>query len=437
MNKQVVQDLLDFIDASPSPWHAVSSMETQLAAWQFVKLEESEKWLLQPGGRYYVVRDGSSIISFVLGQKPLPETGFKIVGAHTDSPGLRVKPNAATSSDGFLRLGVEVYGGPILATFADRDLSLAGRITYQDGQNRIASTLVNFQQPLLRLPNLAIHMNRGVNDDGLKLQKQTELPLILTSLTEEQLPKPHFTALLEAQSGLEAKQILSWDLNAYDTQKGIFWGADHEYYADSQLDNLASCHAALQALLTETSLQSGNTLVCAFFDHEEIGSESNKGADGSFLPDVLQRLAYASGLSPEDYQRTLAQSFLISADMAHAYQPNFPNAYEPDHKVMVNKGPVIKVNANQRYSSESVSAAQFMQWCNQADVPYQQYSHRCDLPCGSTIGPITSAKLGLRSVDVGNPMWAMHSIRESAGVLDHSYMIEVLKTFFVDIAKTQ
>jgi len=428
--QQQVQNLLDFIDASPSPWHAVKSVETQLAAFQFIKLDETAKWVLQPGGRYYVIRDDSSIVIFVQGQNPLVETGFKIIGAHTDSPGLRIKPNAASGTDGLLRLSVEIYGGPIIATFTDRDLSLAGRISYKDDQNGIVSQLVTFDRPLLRLPNLAIHMNRAVNDEGLKLHKQNELPLILSVLADECLPQTYFSELMQQQSGCDAERILSWDLAVYDTQKGAFWGGNSEFYANSQLDNLASCHAALQALLDDAVLENGNTLVCAFFDHEEIGSESNKGADGSFLTDVLQRIALASEDNREDFARTLAQSFMISADMAHAYQPNFPLAYDPDHKVTVNKGPVIKVNANHRYSTESVSQAMFVDWCEQAGVPYQKYSHRSDLACGSTIGPITSARLGIRSVDVGNPLWAMHSIRESAGVLDHGYMIRVMKRFF-------
>lgn len=429
--RQQVQHLLNFIDASPSPWHAVASVETQLAAFEFVKLDETAKWELQAGGRYYVVRDDSSIIIFVPGQKPLLETGFKIVGAHTDSPGLRIKPKPAIGMDGLLRLGVEVYGGPILATFADRDLSLAGRLAYKDEQGRIATQLISFDQPLLRLPNLAIHMNRTVNEDGLKLHKQYELPLILACISEQQLPPDYFLTLLQQQAGIEAKQLLSWELNICDTQKGTFWGGSQEFYADSQLDNLASCHAALQAFLDHSVLQADSTQVCALFDHEEIGSESNKGADGSFLPDVLHRIAWAQQIQGEDLSRALAKSFMISADMAHAYQPNFPNAYDPEHKVRVNEGPVIKINANQRYSSESMSAALFADWCGQAGVPYQTYSHRCDLSCGSTIGPIASARLGIRSVDVGSPLWAMHSIRESAGVLDHGYLITALKGFFV------
>ncbi|MEQ1485386.1 M18 family aminopeptidase [Methyloglobulus sp.] len=424
-----IQNLLSFIDTSPSPWHVVSTIESLLKPFQFTKIDETTRWELQPGGRYYVVRDDSSIILFVLGTKPLLESGFKIVGAHTDSPGLRVKPNAVNSKDVLLRLNVEIYGGPILATFTDRDLSLAGRICYKNDQNQITSQLIRFDKPLLRLPNLAIHMNRTVNEDGLKLHKQNELPLILSALSEQQLPPDYFLSLLEKQSGIDSTRVLSWDLAVYDIQKGAIWGAENEFYSNSQLDNLASCHAALQALLDETALNGENTLVCAFFDHEEIGSESKQGADGSFLPDVLQRITLAS-CEQQDFPRIMAKSFLISADMAHAYHPNFPAAYDHDHKVLVNKGPVIKVNTNHRYSSESISQAMFIDLCNQANVPYQYYSHRCDLPCGSTIGPITSAKLGIRSVDVGNPMWAMHSIRESAGVFDHDHMIAVLKIFF-------
>ncbi len=429
--KKQVKDLLKFIDNSPSPFHAVKSTEERLSQFQFQCLDEQKKWILKPGGRYYITRDDSSIIFFITGEKPLPETGFKILGAHTDSPGLRIKPNPEKNSDGILRLGVEVYGGPILATFTDRDLSLAGRISYKTSKGKVASQLLKFKNPLLRLPNLAIHMNKKVNEEGLKLHRQNELPLIISNLVEEQLSQHFLKDLLEQASGIKAEQILSWELNAYDTQKGSFWGDKQQFYADSQLDNLASCHAGLLAILDETTLNSDSTLVCAFFDHEEVGSTSCKGADGSFLTDSLRRIALAMQIQQEDYQRALAKSFMISADMAHAYQPNFPSAYEPEHKVMVNKGPVIKVNVKQRYASESISEAMFMTWCEQVGAPYQMYSHRSNIACGSTIGPLASARLGVRTVDVGNPMWAMHSIRESAGVEDHGTMIKVLKQFFM------
>ncbi len=428
-----VKALLDFIDSSPSAFHVVKSVEEHLAPFGFQKLDEGEKWALKSKGRYYVVRDDSSIIIFITGEKPLAESGYKILGAHTDSPGLKIKPNPIINTEGLLRLTVEVYGGPILATFTDRDLSLAGRVSYKTAAGHVVSQLVQFEQALLRLPNLAIHMNRMVNEEGLKLHKQNELPLILAASVEKQISQNYLHRLLAKKMAINCDQILTWELNVYDTQKGSFWGDEQQFYADSQLDNLASCHAGLLALLNENTLQSGNTLICAFFDHEEIGSESTKGADGSFLPDILSRIALAMQVNSEDYLRTLAKSFMISVDMAHAYQPSFPSAFEPEHKIQVNRGPVIKLNANHRYASESISEAMFMDWCEKVSVPHQKYSHRTDIPCGSTIGPMTSAKLGIRTIDVGNPMWAMHSMRESAGVFDHQYMINVLNYFFTTV----
>jgi len=417
--RELARDLLGFIDASPSPWHAVATASARLEAAGFQRLAEEERWALVPGGRYFSVRGGSSLIAFVVGQGALAESGLRLVGAHTDSPGLRLKPRAPHGADGLVRLGVEVYGGPILATFTDRDLSLAGRVNVRDGAG-FASRLVRFDEPLVRLPNLAIHMNREVNEQGLKLHKQNELPLLLAMAKAGEDPDEVFRRLLAERLGGAGDAILNWELNAYDTQKGAFWGPDQEFIADSQLDNLASCHAALTALLDVAAPTATN--LCALFDHEEVGSESAAGAGGSFVADVIARIAAAQGLDEEDRRRALARSFFISADMAHAWHPNFPAAYEPCHKVLVNGGPVIKLNANQRYSTGAETAARFMALCQAAGVPVQQYSHRSDLGCGSTIGPIVASRLGVASVDVGCPMWAMHSIRESAGVLDHAYM---------------
>jgi len=421
------RDLLDFIDASPSPWHAVQTCETRLQAAGFSRLDETERWLLAPGGRHYVVRGGSSIIAFIVGNQPASETGLRMIGAHTDSPGLRLKPKPAEAAAGMLRLGVEVYGGPILATFADRDLSLAGRVNVRV-PGGFETRLVRFAEPLLRLPNLAIHMNREVNENGLKFNKQTELPLLLGVAEDGTTAEARFRQPIADLLGVEPDALLTWELNAYDTQKGSFWGVDQEFVANSQLDNLASCHAALSALLAAQEPEA--TCLCAFFDHEEVGSESASGAGGSFVQDVIARLAAGAGLDGEDQRRMLARSFFISADMAHGWHPNFPAAYEPCHHALVNAGPVIKSNANQRYSTSAETAARFMALCEQAGVPCQQYAHRTDLGCGSTIGPIVAARLGIPSVDVGSPMWAMHSIRESAGVLDHGYMIAALGAAF-------
>ncbi len=427
--REQARDLLNFIDASPSPWHAVQTVADRLQRSGFVALREDERWQLAAGGRYYVIRGGASIIAFVVGRDDLAASGFRLVGAHTDSPGLRVKPKALQDGDGLLRLGVEVYGGPILATFADRDLSLAGRVAVRNGES-VEMRLVRFAEPLLRLPNLAIHMNREVNENGLKFNKQTELPLVLDLAGDGPGEDGRFHALLAAQLAVAPADILSWELCVCDTQPGAFWGAGQAFVADSQLDNLASCHAGLSALLGVESAATTN--VCAFFDHEEVGSESATGAGGSFIADVLRRIAASAGLDDEAYRCALARSFFISADMAHAWNPNFPAAYEPAHRVAVNGGPVIKTNANQRYSTGADSAARFMMLCEKAGVPCQQYAHRSDLGCGSTIGPIVAAGLGVASVDVGSPMWAMHSIRESAGVLDHGYMIAALTAAFSD-----
>lgn len=426
-------DLIAYIDESPSPWHAASSSAQRLLAQGYTQLDETERWQLAAGGRYFVVRGGASIISFVLGTDPLAETGYRLVGAHTDSPGLRLKPKAAHDSEGVMRLGVEVYGGPILATFTDRDLSLAGRVNVR-APGGYETRLMRFHAPMVRLPNIAIHMNKEVNENGLKLNKQTELPLIFgvapvgADVDINVDADARFRRHIADELQVEAGDILTWEFNIYDTQKGSLWGLEQEFIADSQLDNLASCHAALTALLA-----SGNpaaTCLCAFFDHEEVGSESAAGAGGSFVSDVISRIAASVGMDEEARRCALARSFFISADMAHAYHPNFPAAYEPCHRVMVNGGPVIKSNANQRYTTGADTAARFIALCERAGVPFQQYAHRTDLGCGSTIGPIVASRLGIASVDVGSPMWAMHSIRESAGVLDHGYMIAVLGAAF-------
>lgn len=425
--RSLAQDLLHFIDASPSPWHAVDSVQSRLMSAGFNQLHEADAWQLQAGSSYFVTRGDASIIAFTLGMQALTDSGLRMVGAHTDSPGLRLKPKAAFAGDGLVRIGVEVYGGPILATFADRDLSIAGRVTVRTKSGH-DNRLLKFDHALMRLPNLAIHMNREVNDKGLVLNKQTELPLLFAESEDGIAAEKQFLSYLARALNVEVADILTFDLNVFDTQKGTLWGANQEFIADSQLDNLASCHAAITALIE--SKQQNTTSVCALFDHEEVGSESATGASGSFLSDVIRRITAGAELNQEQHLRALAKSFFISADMAHAYHPNHPAAYEPCHHVLVNKGPVIKTNANQRYASNADTTARFITLCERAGVPYQQYAHRTNLGCGSTIGPIVASGLGIASVDVGSPMWAMHSIRESAGVLDQSYMVAVLRELF-------
>ena len=429
---QRAQDLLAYIDASPSPWHAVANAAAQLEGRGYRRLAEDEPWQLEPGGAYYVVRDDSSLIAFRIGKGALTRGGFRIVGAHTDSPGFRVKPNAAHAKGPLTALGVEIYGGPILASFADRDLTLAGRVMVRDDSapGGLGSRLVHFDRPLVRLPNLAIHMNREVNKEGLKFDYQDQLPLFLAALSEELPPEERFRGLLAEQAGVAADDLRSWGLAVADTQPGAFWGPEGEFIADSQLDNLASCHAALAALPDEGP--EAGVAVAALFDHEEVGSESYKGASGNFLESVLARIGSGLGLDGDQYRSVLASSWLVSADMAHAYHPSWPRHHDDQHQVEVNQGPVIKVNAAQRYASDELGQAYFARLCEQAGVPHQSYIHRNDLPCGSTIGPMMAARLGLRTVDVGNPMWAMHSVRESAGAEDQGALIEVLKGFYAE-----
>lgn len=426
--------LLDFIDASPSPWHVADSAAALLEAAGYGRLDEADSWHLTPGARHYVVRDGSTLAAFRIGSAPLAQAGLRLIGAHTDSPGLRVKPLAGETKGDWLRLGVEVYGGPILATFADRDLSLAGRVALRapDAPLGVQSRLVRFAAPLLRIPNLAIHLNRKVNEDGLKLDRQSALPPILGPVQDGLPAADHITRLLADALAVDPGQLLGFELNVYDTQPGAFFGPQQEFIADSQLDNLGSCHAALMALLDSDVDAPRASAVCFLFDHEEVGSTSAKGADGSFLDDVLERIGLCFGLGREDYRRALARSMLVSADMAHAFHPGHPGAYDDQHRVHLNHGPVIKTNASQRYTSESLSAGVFQLACERAGVPWQSYVQRSDLACGSTIGPLAAARLGLRSVDVGNPMWAMHSLRESAGAADHDAMCRVLAAFLKD-----
>lgn len=425
---QNATDLLCFIDSSPSPWHAGASIASLLEQAGYRRYHEQQSWRLKPGDKGYVVRADSSLICFRIGNAPLQQTGFRIVGAHTDSPGLRVKPNPVIASGNMLRVGVEIYGGPILATFTDRDLSLAGRIVIKNTGGNHETRLIRFNQPIVRLPNLPIHLNRKVNEDGLKLHKQNELPLILGNAEPQTDSSRALLSLLAERADISADSIISTELCVYDTQPGAFWGAQSEFLADSQLDNLASCHAAVTAL---TAAEDSNaTSVCSFFDHEEVGSRSYQGAGGNFLTCMLQRLTLSSDLTVEDHNKAMASSFFISADMAHAWHPNFPSAYDEQHLIFINKGPVIKHNANQNYTTNALSEAMFIGWCDAADISYQRYVNRSDLGCGSTIGPTLAASLGVCTIDIGNPLWAMHSLRESVGVLDHSAMIKVIAQFF-------
>jgi aspartyl aminopeptidase len=436
---QQIDSLLSFLDQGVSPWHAVASVKATLEAAGFKELLETDDWPLEANQRYFVIRDGSSIIAFITANNLSAETGFHIAGAHTDSPTIRIKPNPNLHNNGAVRLAVEVYGGTMLPTFIDRDLSLAGRVSLKSSNPYQQQTaLVDFKQALLRIPSLAIHLNRTVNDEGLCHHKQDQYNPMLGYIAEDLPKEPSFNDMLAKQLGIDVTEISGFEVNVYDTQGAARYGAEQEFFASSRIDNLASVHASLSALVNADT-DADKTRVIALFDHEEIGSNTFKGADGSFIDDVLERISLSSHTAEMNhtgqqarslFKRALANSYFLSIDMAHAWNPSFSDKHDVNHRPRVNQGPAIKFNANQNYTTDAVSEAMFMHLCELADVPLQKFVSRNDMPCGSTIGPKMAARLGIRAIDIGNPMWSMHSIRESAGVKDHLHMIDVLGVFF-------
>ncbi|MFP8879127.1 MAG: M18 family aminopeptidase [Myxococcota bacterium] len=435
---EAVADLLCFIDASPSPYHAVAESVRRLQDAGFSPLFEDELWDLAPGQRAYVVRHDGSLVAFSVGAVSPVEGGFRVVGAHTDSPNLRVKPIPDADVAGYKQIAVEVYGAALLHTWLDRDLSLAGRVTLR-GDAGTRTRLVDFKRPLLRIPNLAIHLQRELNKEGLKLNAQRHLPPIVGLEGADSLAGLLVAEFSENGDGPVAESdILAFDLMTHDVQNSTISGACNEFICAPQLDNLGSCHAALTALISsvETSTVPA-TRVTVLYDHEEVGSRSAQGAAGSFLSSTLERLVAAfSGRTDADTAqggaRALARSMLISADMAHAVHPNYVDRHEPGHRPQIGKGPVIKLNANQSYASDARTAGEFADLCGRVGITPQYFVSRSDLKCGSTIGPITAARVGIRTVDVGNPMLSMHSCREMAGTADVEPMIDVLRLFFDD-----
>jgi len=417
-------DLMDFIAMSPTPFHAVEQIIYKLECAGYQRLYEADSWQLQEKQGYYVTRNDSSIIAFKTGEEPV-NNGINMVGAHTDSPCLKVKPEPDMLIKGYYQLGVEVYGGALLNPWFDRDLSLAGRVNYLDEDGDLCSTLINFEDPIAVIPSLAIHLDREANSNRT-VNAQTDIPPVLLKLpvTEEE-NKPSFNEILlqKIKDETGAIEVLNYELSFYDVQPPAYVGLHQDFITAARLDNLLSCFTGLMSM-TETSNQGSKLLVCT--DHEEVGSASSSGAKGNFLQSVLERIAG----SHENYVRMMDKSMMISADNAHAVHPNFIDKYDDNHGPEINMGPVIKTNANQRYASNSETSAIFKQLCKKADVPVQAFVVRSDMACGSTIGPITSSEIGVRTIDVGVPTFAMHSIRELAGRWDAYYLFRVLKEFY-------
>lgn len=415
--RATTNDLLDFIAASPSPFHAVDTAARRLTEAGFTEADLAAS-LPGPGTAAFVRRGGTLVAwraphpTATAGgtQAPVP---FRIVGAHTDSPNLRIKPQADRTSFGYRQLGVEVYGGVLLNSWLDRDLGLSGRITVADG-GRVEERLFRVDEPILRIPQLAIHLDRDVNERGLVLNKQAHLSPIWGVGGDD---GRGLRDLLADAAGVDARSIVAWDAMCHDLTPPAIVGVDRDLVSAPRIDNLLSCHAALTALIaTEGDLDC--TAVVVLFDHEEVGSTTDRGAAGAFLAAVLERISAAAGADRAEHLAALAASHCVSADGAHATHPNYPERHEPEHRIALNAGPVVKVNVSARYATDAASAAPFLAACAAVEVPVQWFVTRSDLACGSTIGPLTAAQLAVPTVDVGVAQLAMHSARELTGALD-------------------
>ncbi|GAB3277577.1 M18 family aminopeptidase [Parahaliea aestuarii] len=420
------QTLCEFLAAAVTPFHAVQAMASMLQEAGFQRLQEARNWQLAAGGKYYLTRNDSSLVAFVVGSEAGPGQGMRMVGAHTDSPCLMVKPQPEKVRQGYYQLGVEVYGGVLLNPWFDRDLSLAGRVSYADSSGVMQTALVNFQRPIAFIPSLAIHLDREVNQHR-SVNPQTDILPILTQLQSDD--KPDFRSLLAGQlrsehTGIDVDRVLDYELSFYDTQVAAPVGLNGEFIASARLDNLLSCFTGLQALLAADGSQS-SLLICN--DHEEVGSLSTAGAQGPLLRSVLRRIA---GGDEASYAALTDSSMMISADNAHGIHPNFADRHDDNHGPKLNAGPVIKINANQRYATNSETAGLYRLLAAVEDVPVQAFVVRTDMACGSTIGPITAGGTGIRTLDIGVPTFGMHSIRELAGSRDAWDLSRVLRRFY-------
>jgi aspartyl aminopeptidase len=420
-----VHDLADFVQASPSAFHAVAETASRLEAHGFAQLDETDAWAEgeQGAGRHYVIRDGA-IIAWIQPPTATGTTPYRIIGSHTDSPGFKLKPKPTIGSEGWLQAGVEVYGGPLLNSWLDRELEFAGRLVFADGTSELVRT-----GPFLRFPQLAIHLDREVNE-GLTLKRQAHMnPIIGVGDRSETDVLGHLAGLV----GRSAADVDGYDIVVADTAAPAVFGLDDTLFASGRLDNLSSMHAGLTAFMRLDDTP-GAIPVFAAFDHEEVGSATRSGAAGPFLADLLGRIGAGLGASETERMRALADSWCLSADAGHAVHPNYPDRHDPANRPLVNRGPLLKINANQRYATDAMGAAEWARACRQAGVGYQEFVSNNDVPCGSTIGPITATRLGIRTIDVGIPLLSMHSARELCGVDDPAALADAIEAFLAPVA---
>ncbi|NKS27921.1 M18 family aminopeptidase [Rhodococcus hoagii] len=425
MTQADAQGLCSFVDASPSPFHVCATVASELSANGFTELQETDAWPSAPG-RYYLVRGGSLIAWSTEGVSAGPASPFRIVGGHTDSPNLRVKQHPDLVSAGWQLVGLEPYGGAWLNSWLDRDLGISGRLSVRAG-DAVQEVLVRVDRPILRVPQLAIHLSE--ERKGVQLDPQRHLNAVWGTGSEPR----SFIGFLADEAGVAAEAVLGWELMTHDLAPSTVVGEDASLVSAPRLDNQGTCYAGTQALLAAVAEPGDSTPVLALFDHEEVGSMSDRGAFSDLLNSVLERIVLLRGGGREDFLRAMSGSVCASGDMAHATHPNYPDRHEPAHRIAINGGPVLKVNQNLRYASDAAGAAEFALACDRAGVPLQRYVHRADLPCGSTIGPITASRTGLSTVDVGAPQLAMHSARELMGARDVGMYADALAAFLTPV----
>lgn len=486
-------DFLDFVNASPTPYHAVHQAVVRLEKAGFAPIRERDNWssTLKPGGKYYMTRNGSTIVAFAIGAQWRPGNPIAMLGAHTDSPCLRVKPVSKKSGVGFLQVGVETYGGGIWHSWFDRDLSLAGRVLVRDGKGNFVQKLVKIDRPIIRIPTLAIHLDRSSefnpnketelfpiaglaaaelnrtgkagDDKAAETENSAEEPFQpLKKMSERH--HPYILELIAEQAGVQVEDVVEFELVLYDVQKSCLGGLNEEFIYSARLDNLNMTYCSVMGLIesvNKSSLSQETSIrLITCFDHEEIGSTSAQGANSDLLPAVVRRLSILAGnggrhgdstsdkswehvTSDPDvdlttaFEQSMAVSFLLSADMAHSVHPNYVGKYESNHQPEMNKGTVIKINANQRYASNSPGIVLIQEMAKRAGVPLQLFVVRNDSSCGTTIGPMLSAKLGVRTLDLGNPQLSMHSIRETGGAYDIEHAIKLFETYFAHYSELE
>lgn len=429
MEKKLALELIDFLYDSPSACHGVKATQRILEKNGFIEIKESDKWNLEAKGKYYVIKNDSALIAFEVGTGDIEETGLRLIGAHTDVPGFRIKPNPQMISEGkYVKLNTEVYGGPILYTWFDRPLSIAGKVSLKGSSPLKPETrLVNINKPLLIIPSLAIHMNREVNE-GFKINKQVDTLPLLALINDKLEKEDYLMNILAEELQVNKEDILNFELGLYEYEKGMLIGMNEELISSGRFDDLWMVYAGIKALVDSKENEATKVMIC--IDNEEIGSLTAEGANSTLLNNILERIALGLGKDREGYYRALANSIMISADLAHAVHPNLGDKHDPTNRPVLEGGPVLKIAASGSYSTDSFNGAVFAGICEAAGVPFQKFVNRSDVRGGTTIGPVTSANLTIPVIDMGAPVLGMHSIRELASVKDNYYTVKAFTEFF-------